>query len=108
MERHCKETKMIFEMAQIEIKPGMESAFEHGVAQATPLFQRARGCHGLQLLKSIEQPSRYTLMVTWETLEDHTVHFRESQDFQEWRRLVGGFFAGPPQVGYVQVAVAGF
>lgn len=99
---------MIFEMAQIEIKPWMESAFEHGVAQATPLFQRARGCHGLQLLKSIEQPSRYTLMVTWETLEDHTVHFRESQDFQEWRRLVGGFFAGPPQVGHVQVAVAGF
>ena len=99
---------MIFEMAQIEIKPGMESAFEHGVVQATPLFQRARGCHGVQLLKSIEQPSRYTLMVTWETLDDHIVHFRESKDFQEWRRLVGEFFAGPPQVGHVQVAVAGF
>jgi hypothetical protein len=47
-------------------------------------------------------------MVTWETVDDHTVHFRESQDFQEWRRLVGGFFAGPPQVGHVQVAAAGF
>ena len=99
---------MIFEMAQLEIKPGMESAFEKGVAEATPLFKRARGCHGVQLLKSIEQPSRYTLMVTWETLEDHTVHFRESKDFQEWRRIVGGFFANPPQVGHVQVAVTGF
>jgi heme-degrading monooxygenase HmoA len=99
---------MIFEMAQIEIKAGMESAFEHAVAQATPLFQRARGCRGMQLLRSIEQPSRYTLMVTWETIDDHLVHFRESQDFQEWRRLAGGFFAGPPQVGHIQVAVAGF
>jgi heme-degrading monooxygenase HmoA len=98
---------MIFEMAQIEIKPGMESAFENGVAQAVPLFQRAPGCRGVQLLKSIEQPSRYTLMVTWESVDAHT-HFRESQDFPEWRRLVGGFFASPPQVGHVQVALTGF
>jgi len=98
---------MIFEMAQIEIKPGMESAFENGVAQAVALFQRAPGCRGVQLLKSIEQPSRYTLMVTWESVDAHT-HFRESQDFPEWRRLVGGFFASPPQVGHVQVALIGF
>ncbi|MGA2992463.1 MAG: antibiotic biosynthesis monooxygenase family protein [Candidatus Korobacteraceae bacterium] len=99
---------MIFEMAQIEVKPGMESAFERGVTQAIPLFQRARGCHGLRLLRSVEQPSRYTLMVTWETVEDHTVHFRQSEAFQQWRKLVGEFFAGPPQVGHVQVAVPGF
>jgi heme-degrading monooxygenase HmoA len=95
-------------MAQLEIKPGMESAFEGGVKQAVPIFRRARGCRGMQLLRSVEQPSRYTLMVTWETLDDHTVHFRQSQDFQEWRRLVGDFFAGPPQVGHVEVAVSGF
>jgi heme-degrading monooxygenase HmoA len=99
---------MIFEMAQLDIKPGMESVFEQGVILATPLFQRARGCHGVKLLRSVEQPSRYTLMVTWDTVEDHTVHFRESDDFQEWRRLVGEYFASAPQVGHVQIAVAGF
>ena len=99
---------MIFELAQIDVKPGMESAFEKGVEQAKPLFQRARGCRGLQVLKSIEQPSRYTLMVTWETVEDHTVHFRQSADFQEWRRLVGECFAAAPQVSHVQVALRAF
>jgi len=99
---------MIFELAQIDVKPGKESAFEQGVSQAAPIFKRARGCHGLQLLKSIEQPSRYTLMVTWETLEDHTVHFRQSADFQEWRRLVGEFFAAAPQVSHVAVAMRVF
>jgi len=99
---------MVFEMAQMEIKPGMESAFEHGVAQAVPLFQRARGCHGLRLLKWIEQSSRYTLMVTWETVDDHVVHFRQSEDYKEWRRLVGECFAGPSQVTHSQIAVAGF
>ena len=99
---------MIYEMARFEIKPGMEADFERGVAQAAPLFQRARGCHGLQLLRSVEQPSTYTLMVTWETVDDHMVGFRQSEDFQEWRRLVGDFFAGPPLVGHAAVAVAGF
>ena len=99
---------MVFEMAQLTIKPGMESAFEKGASLAVPLFQRARGCNGLQLLRSVEQPSLYTLMVTWETLDDHTVHFRGSEDFQEWRRLVGEYFVNPPQVTHVQVALAGF
>ena len=99
---------MVFEMAQIEIKPGMESAFENGFTQAVPIFRRARGCRGMQLLRTVEKPSAYTLMVTWETLEDHTVHFRQSPDFQEWRKLVGGCFAGPPQVVHVQVAASGF
>jgi heme-degrading monooxygenase HmoA len=99
---------MIFEMAQLEIYSGMESAFENGVTMAVPLFQRARGCHALQLLRSVEQPSRYTLMLTWDTVDDHMVYFRESEDFQEWRRLVGEFFASPPQVAHLQMAVAGF
>jgi len=99
---------MVFEMAQIEVKPGTESAFESGVNKALPLFRRARGCRGLQLLKSVEQPSLYTLMVTWETVENHTVDFRQSADFQEWRKLVGEFFVRPPQVGHTQVALAGF
>lgn len=99
---------MIFEMARLTIKPGMEAAFEQGVTKAAPLFQRARGCRGMQLLKSIEQPSSYTLMVTWETVDDHMVHFRQSADFQEWRRLVGDYFAAPPQVEHVQVSVPGF
>ncbi|GAB3626523.1 antibiotic biosynthesis monooxygenase [Pandoraea terrae] len=99
---------MIFEIAQIEVKPGTEAEFERGVVAATPLFKRARGCHGLRLLKSIEQPAHYSLVVTWETLEDHMVHFRESDDFLEWRRLVGSCFAAPPNVGHVTEALVGF
>ena len=99
---------MVFEMARFEIKPGMEANFEQGVAQAIPLFQHAHGCHGLQLLRSVEQPSTYTLMVTWDTVDDHMVGFRQSEDFLEWRKLVGDFFAGPPQAEHSTIAVPGF
>ena len=99
---------MIFEIAHIAVKPGMEAAFEQGVAEAAPLFQRARGCHGLTLQRGIEEPTHYRLVVRWETVEDHTVHFRNSEDFQSWRRLVGHCFESVPRVEHVATVLQPF
>ena len=93
---------MIHEIASILVQAGHESAFEQGVEAARPLFQRAKGCHGIELHRSIEEPLRYTLVVAWETVEDHMVHFRQSDDFQAWRGLVGEHFANPPVVHHEQ------
>jgi heme-degrading monooxygenase HmoA len=99
---------MVTEIAQIDVKPGMEAEFEAGVAKAAPLFQRAKGCRALELQRSVEKPSRYRLFVQWETLEDHTVAFRGSDDFQEWRRLVGHCFERPPEVEHTVEALKRF
>jgi heme-degrading monooxygenase HmoA len=99
---------MIFEFADIEVKSGEEAAFEAAVAKAVPLFQRAKGCSGMELQRSIEKPSKYRLVVKWATVEDHTVHFRESADFQEWRRLVGPHFASAPAVEHAHTVLSGF
>ena len=99
---------MILEIAQIDVKHGLESEFEAGVAKAAPIFQRAKGCKGMSLQRSVEKPARYRLFVTWDTIENHTVDFRNSADFQEWRKLVGHCFATPPEVEHVQEAVRGF
>ena len=99
---------MITEIAQIDVKPGMEKEFEAGVAQAKPVFKRAKGCRGFMLERSIEKPSRYRLLVQWETVENHTVDFRGSADFQEWRKCVGHTFESPPQVEHTQRVIDGF
>ncbi len=99
---------MITEIAQIDVKPGMEKDFEAGVAEAAPLFKRAKGCAAMKLARSLEKPQRYRLYVQWETLENHTVDFRGSADFQEWRKLVGHCFASPPEVEHVSDVVKGF
>jgi len=99
---------MFLEIAQIDIKPGQEAEFEAGVAKAAPLFKRAKGCKGMELQRSHEKPQRYRLMVKWDTLENHTVDFRGSSDFQEWRKLVGHCFAAPPDVEHTRPAVVGF
>jgi len=41
-------------------------------------------------------------------VENHTVDFRNSSDFQEWRKLVGHCFASPPEVEHVSEVVKGF
>jgi heme-degrading monooxygenase HmoA len=99
---------MILEIAQIAVKAGMEEEFEANVAKATPLFQRAKGCLSMELTRSVEIPSRYRLMVGWETLENHTVDFRGSDDFQTWRGLVSHCFAGAPDVEHAAPVLTGF
>ena len=96
---------MILEIAQIAVKAGMEAEFEAGVAEAVPLFRRARGCLSMALVRSVEFPGRYRLLVEWETLENHTVDFRGSEDFTAWRALVGQYFAAPPEVEHTETVV---
>ena len=99
---------MVLEIAQIDVKPGLESEFEAGVRKAAPLFQRAKGCKGMELQRGVEKPGRYRLFVKWQTVENHTIDFRGSADFQEWRKLVGHCFATPPEVEHTTQAVNGF
>jgi quinol monooxygenase YgiN len=102
------EAAMILEIAQIEIKPGAETDFEAGVSAAEPLFRAARGCRSFSLHRSVEHPSRYRLIVGWDSVDDHMVGFRESPAFQQWRSLVADCFAGPAQVEHVEKVVDGF
>jgi heme-degrading monooxygenase HmoA len=96
---------MVTEIAQIEIKPGGEKDFEAAVAKAGAAFGRSQGFHGFELHRSIEKPQRYRLMVKGETLENHTVDFRGSENFAEWRGLVRQYFASPPEVEHTETVV---
>ena len=99
---------MILEIAQFAITPGLETQFEAGVEKAKPLFAHAKGCRSMELMRSIEHPGRYRLLIQWETLENHTVDFRSSADFQAWRDLVSHCFATPPEVEHATLALKAF
>ena len=62
----------------------------------------------MELQRSIEQPASYTLVVGWDSVDDHMTGFRNSDDFQEWRRLVGPYFALVPDVHHVDTVLQGF
>lgn len=98
---------MIKELAEIDIKPGCEPAFEAAAAKAKQLFLAAKGCIAFRLHRSLEQPSRYRMFVEWETIEDHMIEFRNSDSFLEWRRLCGPYFQNPPRVEHLVIIVEG-
>ena len=90
---------MILEIADFRIAPGQQAAFEAAIQHGlTTVASRAKGFKGWKVNRSIESPERFVLMIFWETLEDHTVGFRQGPLFAEWRAIVGPFFAAPPQV----------
>lgn len=90
---------MILEIAEIRIAPGKQAEFEEAIQRAlATVAVRAKGMRGYKVHKGIESPERFVLQITWDTLEDHTVGFRESPLFAEWRAIIGPFFASPPQV----------
>ena len=90
---------MILEIADIRIQPGQQVAFDAAIQRAiATVIAQAKGFQGYKINKCIETPERYVLMIFWDTLENHTVDFRQSPAFVEWRSIVGPYFAAPPTV----------
>jgi len=90
---------MILELADIRIHPGQNAAFDEAISRGLrDVISHSKGFMGYKVNKGIENPERYVLQIFWNTLEDHTVGFRQSEAFAQWRAIVGPFFASPPVV----------
>lgn len=90
---------MILELADIHIQPGRQAEFEAAIVHGVDsVIAHAKGFLGYEIRKGIESAERYLLMINWATLEDHTVGFRQSESFAQWRAIVGPYFAEPPRV----------
>ena len=90
---------MILELADIRIHPGQQAAFDEAIQRGIrEVISKAKGFQGFKVNKGIESPERYILQIFWDTLENHTVDFRQSPAFADWRAIVGPFFAGTPTV----------
>ncbi|PUA81892.1 antibiotic biosynthesis monooxygenase family protein [Nocardioides currus] len=98
---------MILEQAVLPVVPGREAEFEEAFARAKAIIAAMPGFGGLTLSRCVERPATYLLLVQWERLEDHTVGFRGSPDYQDWRALLHHFYDPFPVVEhYETVATA--
>ncbi|GIG53981.1 antibiotic biosynthesis monooxygenase family protein [Demequina activiva] len=89
---------MIVESVVLPVMPGREADFEQAFAQAAPLIERQPGYGGHTLRRGIEHPSTYLLTVHWENVAAHEDGFRASSDYQQWKRLLHGFYEPFPTV----------
>jgi heme-degrading monooxygenase HmoA len=89
---------MVLEVALIDVTPGHEDDFAAAYAQGHPILAGTEGCRSVRMTRGVESPSRFVLLVEWDSVEAHDVNFRQSERFTRWRELIGPHFAGPPRV----------
>ena len=97
---------MILEVAILDVIPGQENEFQAAFAKASPIISSMPGYVSHQLQRCVEKQNRYILLVNWEKLEDHTIGFRGSEGYQEWRKLLHHFYDPFPTVEHYELIQA--
>ncbi len=91
---------MILEAAPLSVRPGQTEAFEAAFRQAQSIISSMPGYLGHELQRCIEREHEYLLLVRWQTLQDHEVGFRQSPQYQDWKRLLHHFYEPFPTVSH--------
>jgi heme-degrading monooxygenase HmoA len=89
---------MVLEHALLDVISGLEVEFEEAFSRARDVISKSPGFISLKIVRGIERPSSYLLFVEWESLEDHTIGFRQSARYAEWRELLHHFYDPFPVV----------
>jgi heme-degrading monooxygenase HmoA len=97
---------VILEHALLSVRPDRQEAFEQAFAEATQIISAMPGFGRLTLSRCLERVDSYLLLVEWATLEDHTVGFRGSPEYQRWRALLHSFYDPFPTVEHYTTVLA--
>jgi heme-degrading monooxygenase HmoA len=89
---------MVLEVALFDITPGQEDAFAAAYRQGHAILTDTPGCRTIRMTRGIESPSRFVLLVEWDSVDSHLDNFRATNRFTQWRALIGPYFASPPVV----------
>ena len=93
---------MILEAVLLNIKSGCEQDFETAFKEASNIISSVSGYLSHELHRCLEVNGKYLLLVRWEHLEDHTIGFRESREYQQWKKLLHHFYEPFPTVEHFQ------
>jgi heme-degrading monooxygenase HmoA len=94
---------MILEAVMLQVKPGLECDFESAFQQASKIISSMHGYLSHELHRCIEVEGKYLLLVRWENLEAHTIGFRNSLEYQEWKKLLHHFYDPFPTVEHFDI-----
>jgi heme-degrading monooxygenase HmoA len=89
---------MVLEVALINIVPGQVDEFVAAYGKARPVLAGTEGCRSVRMTRGVESPSRFVLLVEWDSVDAHLDNFRATGRFTAWRELIGPYFDGAPTV----------
>jgi heme-degrading monooxygenase HmoA len=85
---------VLVEHSELTVKPGAEDEF-HAVitGKGVPLLQSVDGVTSVQVGRGVENPSKFMLLVGWETMDAHTAYGGTPKSL-ELRGIMGPYLAG--------------
>jgi heme-degrading monooxygenase HmoA len=89
---------MILEVAILNVIDGLENDFLTAFRVAEKIIAKMPGYLSHQLKRCLEKQNQFILLVEWEKLTDHTIGFRQSAEYTEWKKLLHHFYAPFPTV----------
>lgn len=93
---------MILEAVMLQVKPGSENDYEETFRRASKIISSMPGYVSHDLQRCMEVKGKYLLLVSWETIEDHTVGFRESNEYKEWKKILHPYYDPFPVVEHFE------
>jgi|TARA_B110000259_G_scaffold11504_1_gene12483 heme-degrading monooxygenase HmoA len=96
---------MILEVVILNVKSGKEKQFEIDFETAGQFIISIKGYIKHSLRKCLEQNNKYILLVEWENLEDHTIRFRQSEQYLEWKKILHHYYDPFPTVEHYETII---
>jgi heme-degrading monooxygenase HmoA len=96
------ENELILEAVMLQVKQGLEEDYEEAFREASKIISSMKGYISHELQRCMEVKGKYLLLVYWETLEDHTVGFRHSEEYLEWKKQLHHFYDPFPIVEHFE------
>jgi heme-degrading monooxygenase HmoA len=93
---------MILEVAPLYVRAGQSAKFEAAFRQAQELISSMPGYVSHELQRCVERRDEYILLVRWQTLDHHQVGFRQSPQYQEWKKILHHFYDPFPIVSHYE------
>jgi heme-degrading monooxygenase HmoA len=98
LRRRARLPAMVLEVAIFDVKDGQEDGFAAAYGQARPILAETPGCRSVRMTRGVESPTRFVLLVEWDSVAAHEEQFRATERFTRWRALIGSYFAAAPVV----------
>jgi quinol monooxygenase YgiN len=87
---------MVLEVALIDVTD--PAGFRAAYLEAREVLVSTTGCRPVRMTAGVETPTRFVLLIEWDSVEAHEQNFRQTDRFRRWRGAIGPFFAAPPRV----------
>jgi heme-degrading monooxygenase HmoA len=92
---------LVREIAILNVQSGRGAELEEAYGGVASVLDNAQGSHGATLHRGVEDPDSYTLIVEWDSVEDH-IALTGKPEFEQFGAAISPYLAGEPEVRHVE------